>query len=201
MDWPVLHALNDFLAGHDALEDPVVAYVNAGQALFLLLVVGLFVLVRVSRVAVRRGTVAAVTSAGGALLAAQVVSRLVERPRPFVSDPGGVHLFSGHVADPGFPSDHATASFAIAVAILLRSRRWGLVVLAMATVLSIGRVAMGVHYPTDVIGGATLGSAVALLLWIPPLRRATDVLADRIGGLWDAGVGRLSSLIGGAGRP
>ncbi|MGN6816789.1 MAG: phosphatase PAP2 family protein [Solirubrobacterales bacterium] len=78
------------------------------------------------------------------------------RARPFVADPHGVHLFAGHAADPGFPSDHATAAFAIAVAIFLRKRAWGIFALVAATVLSVGRVALGVHYPSDVLAGAAL---------------------------------------------
>jgi membrane-associated phospholipid phosphatase len=105
------------------------------------------------------------------------VSRLVDRPRPFVADPA-VQLFAHHAADPGFPSDHATAAFAIAVALLLRHRAWGAVVMAFAVVLAVARVAMGVHYPSDVVGGAALGTLVALVLWAPPVRRLLHGLAD-----------------------
>jgi undecaprenyl-diphosphatase len=186
MDRSLLHALNQFFANHDGVEDPIVAYVRAAEALFLALLAALFLLARGPRRArLRRAAVAAGLSAGAALAVAQVISRLVDRPRPFVSHPGSVHLFAAHAADPGFPSDHATASFAIATALLLRDRRWGLVGLVMATVLSVGRVAMGVHYPTDVLGGAALGAAAALLLWTPPLRRLIDAIADWAGALWD----------------
>src|SRR5919199_1511306 len=82
-------------------------------------------------------------SAAVALLVAQVVSRLADRPRPFVAHPGALHIFAAHAADPGFPSDHATAAFAIAAAVLLRDRRWGVAVMAPAVVLAAGRVAMG----------------------------------------------------------
>jgi len=126
-----------------------------------------------------------------------VVTRLVDRPRPFVADPGRVHLFARHAADPGFPSDHATAAFAIAVAILLRSRRAGLVVLAAAAILAAARVGMGVHYPTDVLGGAALGAACALLLWPEPVRARVDGLADAVGRVWD---GLLQRVVAGVAR-
>lgn len=193
MDHGLLHALNGFLAHHDAVEDPVLAYSNFAEVLFLALLAGLFVFTRgYARRPARRGAIAAGLSAAVALGIAQVLSALVNRPRPFVSDPGGVHLFAHHVADPGFPSDHATAGFAIAVAILLRSRRWGYVTLALATVLSVSRVALGVHYPTDVLAGAALGSATALALWTPPLRGWLHALADRIGAAWDGAVAAIS---------
>lgn len=195
MDWSLLHALNDFLSRHDAVEDPLLFYVNASEALFVATLALVFLAARGSRLADwRRAAVAAVLSAGLALAVAKLISELVDRARPFVADPGGVHLFSGHAADPGFPSDHATAAFAIAVAILLRKRSWGYVALVAAAVLSIGRVALGVHYPSDVLAGAAVGSAAALALWAPPLRTRVNRLADWAGGYWDRAVRRLSLL-------
>lgn len=186
MDWSVLHALNDFMYRHDGVEDPLTFYVNASEALFIATLAVVFLAARgAAHAAWRRASVAAVLSAALGLAVGKVISELVDRARPFVADPHGVHLFSGHAADPGFPSDHATAAFAIAVAILLRKRGWGIAALIAAAVLSVGRVALGVHYPSDVIAGAALGSAAALVFWAPPLRARIDRLADWIGGYWD----------------
>jgi undecaprenyl-diphosphatase len=196
MDMSTVHALNAFLVHHDGVEDPLVAYVGAAEIVFLALLAGLFTLARgFERHRARRGAVAAGVSAALALAIGQVLSALVHRPRPFVADPPAVHLFARHAADAGFPSDHATASFAIAVAILLRSRRWGYVALAMALVLSAGRVAMGFHYPTDVLAGAALGSAVAIALYAPPVRRPLHLLADRAGAIWEGVVAAVAGRV------
>jgi len=199
VDWSVLHALNNFMFHHDGVEDPLLFYVNASEALFVATLALVFLAAHGPRFAAwRRASLAAVLSAGLGLAAAKVISELVYRARPFVADPNGVHLFSGHAAYPGFPSDHATAAFAIAVAILLRKRGWGVAALVAATVLSLGRVALGVHYPSDVIAGAALGSAAALVLWAPPLRSRIDWLADAVGARWDRllerGADSLASL-------
>ncbi|HEV7771117.1 MAG TPA: phosphatase PAP2 family protein [Solirubrobacterales bacterium] len=196
MDWSLLHALNDFMAAHDGLEDSLLFYVEASEALFVATLAVVFLCAHgVKRLAWRQATVAAVLSAGLALAIAKVISELVDRARPFVADPHGVHLFSAHAPDPGFPSDHATAAFAIAVAILLRKRGWGIFALAAATVLAVGRVALGVHYPSDVLAGAAVGVASALVLWWAPLRARTDALADTLGRrldrLLDGGADRL----------
>jgi len=191
VDWSVLHALNNFMYQHDGVEDPLLFYVNASEALYVATLAVVFLAARgAAHAAWRRAAVAAVLSAGLGLAVGKVISELVDRARPFVADPHGVHLFSGHAADPGFPSDHATAAFAIAVAILLRKRGWGIAALALAAVLSVGRVALGVHYPSDVLAGAALGSAAALALWTPPLRSRIDRLADWLGGYWDRVVDR-----------
>jgi undecaprenyl-diphosphatase len=201
VDWSVLHALNNFMYQHDGVEDPLLFYVNASEALFIATLAIVFLAARgAAHAAWRRASLAAVLSAGLGLAVGKVISELVDRARPFVADPHGVHLFTAHAADPGFPSDHATAAFAIAVAILLRKRAWGLAALVAATVLSVGRVALGVHYPSDVIAGAALGSAAALALWAVPLRSRIDRLADWIGARWDRllerGVDSLAGLRG-----
>jgi undecaprenyl-diphosphatase len=191
VDRELLHTLNSFFLHHDVVEDTVVTYVNAAELLFLgALLVGFSLVRGARRRGARRAVVAAGLSAGLALGAAQLISHAVARPRPFVADPSGVHLFSSHAADPGFPSDHATAAFAIAVAILLRDRRWGVVALTFAAVLAVGRVAIGVHYPTDVLGGAALGAACALVLWAPAVRRLLNRIADAAGALFDGVLAR-----------
>jgi undecaprenyl-diphosphatase len=197
MDLSLLQHLNRFFAGHDAVEDPLTAYAGASELLFLAMLVLAFVLIAgPARRAVRRAVVAAGLSAGLGLAVAQVVSRLVDRPRPFVAHPHAVHLFAHHAADAGFPSDHTTAAFAIGIALVLRFRTWGTVVLVLATLLGVTRVAMAVHYPTDVLGGAVLGALSAAVLYLPAVRAVLNRLADAAGALLDAvargTVGRLA---------
>jgi undecaprenyl-diphosphatase len=196
MDWSILHALNDFLRQHDAVEDPLVFYINISEVLFAATLAVIFLAAQGRRWRDwRRASVAAVVSAGLALALAAVIGGLVDRARPFVADPGQLHLFLAHSADASFPSDHATASFAIATAILLRKPRWGLVAIALAAILSVGRVAAGVHYPSDALAGAALGSAAALLLWVPPLRVRIDALSDRVGGWWDEAIAQSRRIL------
>jgi len=183
LEWSVLHTLNNFLYHHDGVEDPLLVYINVSVALFVATLVLVFLFANGERMrAWRRAALAAVLSAGVALAIAKVISELVDRARPFVVDPHGVHLFSSHAADPGFPSDHATGAFAVAMAIYLRNRLWGTVALVAAAVLSVGRVAIGVHFPSDVLAGAVLGCGVALVLFAQPLRTRIDRLADLVGG-------------------
>jgi undecaprenyl-diphosphatase len=196
MEWSILHALNDFLFRHDAIEDPLVFYIEVSEALFAVTLAVIFLLAQGPRWHEwRRAALAGAASAGIALLIASILGGLVNRARPFVADPGQLHLFVAHSPDASFPSDHATASFAIAVAILLRRPRWGAVAIVAATVLSLGRVAVGVHYPSDVLAGAALGALVALGLWLPPLRGGIDTASDRVGGWWDKAVQRTAAVL------
>ena len=65
----------------------------------------------------------------------------------------------------------------------------------------IGRVAVGVHFPSDVLAGAALGAAAALALWLLPVRSRVDALSDRLGGYWDRALGWGAGLVGLSWRP
>ena len=60
--------------------------------------------------------------------------------------------------DFSFPSGHAAGSFALAVFVFAWSRRAGAWLVLLACAIALSRVALGVHYPTDVAAGAVLGS-------------------------------------------
>ncbi len=71
-----------------------------------------------------------------------------------------------------FPSDHAAVQFGLATVVLLEWRRLGIAALAWAVLQNGARVYLGVHFPTDVLGGAALGVMVVLLAQQPAARRA-----------------------------
>jgi undecaprenyl-diphosphatase len=139
----------------------------------------------------RHGVVAAGFSLAVGLGIAQIAAHIWERPRPYIAHPHDAHLFIAASHDPSFPSDHATAAFAIAVALLLRHRKVGIVALVMAVTLCVARVAAGTHYPGDVLAGALLGSAVAFALWHPLLRRPLHTLGDQVGRFYETIIDRL----------
>ncbi|WP_371653883.1 MULTISPECIES: phosphatase PAP2 family protein [unclassified Streptomyces] len=101
--------------------------------------------------------------AGIALLVNIPIRGFVERPRPFVSHKGLDVLVDGKT-DYSFVSDHATMSMAIGAGLFVAHRKFGLLAIGLALAEGFCRVYMGVHYPTDVVGGFALGTAVTLLL-------------------------------------
>jgi membrane-associated phospholipid phosphatase len=103
-------------------------------------------------------------AAGGAVVAlgiAQLIGRAVDRARPY-DQLANVHLLVARTSDFSFPSDHATVSGAVAVALLLVNRRWGIVAGVAALAMAFTRVYVGAHFPGDVVGGLALGAAVAV---------------------------------------
>jgi 4-amino-4-deoxy-L-arabinose transferase-like glycosyltransferase len=87
------------------------------------------------------------------------------RPRPFLAM-ADVHVLVGEVDSGSMPSGHAANWFAAAT-VAGFFYRWSLwFMLPMALIEAFSRVYLGVHYPSDVLAGATLGvSYVALTLW------------------------------------
>jgi undecaprenyl-diphosphatase len=163
-----------------------------GQVFFLVLLAVLFLARGKWRsVNGRHGVIAAGFSLALGLGIAQIVAHVWERPRPYIAHPTDAHLFIAASHDPSFPSDHATAAFAIAVALLLRHRKVGIVALIMAVTLCVARVAAGTHYPGDVLAGALLGASAALALWHPMVRRPLHALADLAGRFYEAIIARL----------
>ncbi|MGW3728170.1 phosphatase PAP2 family protein [Streptomyces sp. NPDC000851] len=114
-------------------------------------------------------------AAGIAVLVNVPIRGFVERPRPFVSHEGLDVLVSGKT-DFSFVSDHATLTMAMGVGLFVAHRRFGLAGIGLALLEGFLRVYMGVHYPTDVIGGFALGTAVALLLSPPAMALLTPVM-------------------------
>jgi undecaprenyl-diphosphatase len=176
MDHQILVALNDLLMRHHALRIPVVDFVVSAQVAMAVLVVGLFVL---GRRATRRGAFLAGCSAVTGVLVAQGITALVDRARPFVADPA-IHVLVHHGPDRSFPSDSATGAFAIGVALYAYAPPWGRALLVLAVALAVGRVAVGMHYPTDVLTGAALGAATAVVLHAAPIRRRLERVADAL---------------------
>ncbi|GGV53458.1 phosphatase PAP2 family protein [Streptomyces longisporoflavus] len=102
-------------------------------------------------------------AAGLAVLVNVPIRGFVERRRPF-KDHDGLELLVHGKTDFSFVSDHATLAMALGVGLFVANRKFGLVGIALALLEGFCRVFMGVHYPTDVVGGFALGTAVVLLL-------------------------------------
>jgi len=88
------------------------------------------------------------------------VKLIVKRPRPVLL---GLPPLSGAPSSLSFPSAHATSSFAVATA-MTRVSPLAAIAFALAAALSLGRPYLGVHYPSDVAGGALLGVALGLIV-------------------------------------
>ena len=62
---------------------------------------------------------------------------------------------------PSFPSAHATFFFALSTAVYLYNKKWGIWFFIASILVTVSRVIAGIHYPSDIIGGALIGIGVA----------------------------------------
>lgn len=108
-----------------------------------------------------------------ALLTTTVIGHFVGRIRPYLADPSIHALIPAPLTIYSFPSGHTATSFAVAVVLTYGSPGLGLIALLAATLVGFGRMATGVHYPTDVIAGALLGSLVGVIVHHVQIRRNT----------------------------
>ncbi|MEU0882482.1 phosphatase PAP2 family protein [Lentzea sp. NPDC005914] len=119
----------------------------------------------------RLAAFAAVTETGGAVLN-EIVKTAVHRARPIVADP------LAHASGLSFPSGHAQSAV-VSYSLLLvlfwnslnRVQRWTATTFSIAMVAGIGmsRVALSVHYVSDVLAGYALGAA-----WVVAMIAAFD---------------------------
>jgi membrane-associated phospholipid phosphatase len=176
-DFPIILAVNSF-----ARRSPIVDHAVRALAAFDLfqglplvaLACGAIAASRSGRVRVRLaiGIIGASAAAELSRLA-QVLLPSLPRPTvdpalPFLQPYGGnPESWRGWSS---FPSDHATLLWGMAFATLIVNRRIGAVSIAVATLSSLARLYCGLHYATDILGGALLAIAVvcAFLAGVAP---------------------------------
>jgi undecaprenyl-diphosphatase len=107
----------------------------------------------------------ALTSAFVAVVVGKALNQIVVRDRPFVAFPHDVHHVGLIVRPDSFPSIHAVAALGLVGGVLFgRYRRWGALMLLLALAMVAARVAAGVNWPSDVVGGGLIGLGVAAAL-------------------------------------
>ncbi len=188
MDYRIDHAINLVARHHPLLASIVAGFANWGVIAFGAAAVLVWFLAPPggSDLWKRAGTAGLAAAALG-LGINQVIIHIWQRPRPYQAHPLGVIPLLPRSTDPSFPSDHASAAFGIAVGILLIHRRAGYVFLSTAALIAISRVATGMHYPTDVLAGAAIGTLsgfiaarIALRPLLLPLIRMASIALDPV---------------------
>jgi undecaprenyl-diphosphatase len=119
-------------------------------------------------------------------LSSSVLKELIGRPRPCHIIDGapvleGIRLLVDCGPGKSFPSSHAVNNFAVGTLFSFYYRKWAWAFLTWASLVALSRPAVGVHYPSDIAGGAIFGTLVAMALigaWVLVERRLKGQGAD-----------------------
>lgn len=110
------------------------------------------------------GIMSLMALAGSLVINNMILKNLVARTRPYEIIQG-LTLLIERQSDLSFPSGHTAASFAAAVIIYREMpHRYGIAALTLAVCIGFSRLYLGVHYPSDVIGGALSGILIAVFV-------------------------------------
>jgi undecaprenyl-diphosphatase len=163
-DWRVLNALHG--SCHGVLAQAVVGLTWLGSGWSALVLLPMARLARTRHLA--RPLIAALLAQGVIVWA---IKGLCARVRPWIAFGWSAPMWAPH--DGSFPSGHSSGSFCVAAFLLswspARDAAWvvgkripGIAAAVLAALVALSRVVAGAHFPSDVLGGALLGTMVGV---------------------------------------
>ena len=153
---------------------------------------------RAERLEVRGRVVMTVAGAFAALCVSRLLALLLPfRGRPLEliasSPPWSYRALESWSA---FPSDHAALFFALATGIFVISRRIGILALLHAIiVITLPRLYLGLHHPTDMLAGGAIGVVCALLAVRPSVWRRCALPLAAVDGRWAPWLAALGFVV------
>jgi len=104
---------------------------------------------------------------GAAVISRYIITELIRffynRPRPFEVLPDVIQLVP-HATGGSFPSGHAALAFAVATAAAFYYPKASIFFFLSAVSIGMGRVAAGIHWPSDIFAGAIVGILTAWII-------------------------------------
>lgn len=149
----------------------VITHLGDKGAFWILLTLAL--LIYPNRKGRRIGFMCGVSMVIGLLVTNLVIKNWVARIRPYELDNvlfQNLKLIIAKADDWSFPSGHTTNSLACSWVLFRKApKKWGIPALVLAILIALSRLYVGIHYPTDVLGGAVIGIGSACLsMWLVP---------------------------------
>ncbi len=143
------------------MEDLIIIYFASFFIYFLFL--GLIVLWFIDGKIKKEQVIHALFACFFAWAIAALIKHFFPTVRPFITNGREIDVFI-RPTDGAFPSEHTTLAFALAVTVFVHDRKIGWFFLIGALTVGIARVLANVHYPIDIVGGAFLGTLVAVIV-------------------------------------
>lgn len=160
MEFKILYAINNL--HHPILDKIMIGITSLGNAGLVWIGLAIFLLfIKKTR---KCGFLMLISMLLGLILGNGIVKNLVARERPCWIDTN-IPLLIPNPLDYSFPSGHTLASFEASVMIFLHNKKWGIITLAIAVLIAFSRMYLFVHFPTDVLGGATIGTLISIFVF------------------------------------
>lgn len=160
MEISILYAINSL---HNNIMDNIMKTITIlGDAGIIWLIIALILLFNVKTR--KCGILIILAMLIGLVIGNIILKNVIARPRPFSLD-GTIKLLIQKPLDYSFPSGHTMASFEAAVIIYLHNKKYGIISLIIAILIGFSRMYLFVHYPSDVLFGAILGSLIAIIVF------------------------------------
>lgn len=170
-----------FIIQQPILSSPLLVALAVFVARWLILAFGLYFLflLTAKKPSHRHAVLEGFWSVLLTLAVTAAIAYLIQRSRPFLApiEPGfPIIRLIPEPLNTSFPSGHTGTSFAMATAIFFVNRRLGILAIATAFAVSLGRIAVGVHYPSDIAGGILVGiGCFAIVRFFHHQIRARDI--------------------------
>lgn len=163
LDLTLLYFLNSLTGAYDNFDAIIVFLASYSQyvliAAFLLF---LYLVVCPKREKLYIFFTVAISVIASRLIITEIIRFFYNRPRPFIT-----HQLHQLIQETGwsFPSGHSAFFFALAVAVYLYNKKWGVGFFIAALLMNISRIMAGVHYPSDILGGMAVGMVAAYIVF------------------------------------
>lgn len=154
----IFHIFND-LAGQNSLLDFFLVFLSNWFGYLLLGGLVMFLVLHKDKKQGVRDIFVVLAAAVAAYVLSKVIKMLVPNPRPFevLTE---AHVLYTHGGGDSFPSGHATFYMSLAASLFFYHRKLALVYFLGALVIGLARIAVGVHWPLDILSGWVLGGII-----------------------------------------
>lgn len=160
MDFKILYLIDGL---HNPILDKImIFFTNLGDAgIFWIALAVLLLFFKKTR---KCGLLMLISMLCGVIIGNGILKNLIKRARPCWIDTS-IPLLIPNPEDFSFPSGHTLASFEACIMIFMHNRKWGIGAIVLALLIAFSRLYLFVHFPTDVLGGAILGTFISILTY------------------------------------
>lgn len=160
MEFEILYAINNL---HNPILDKIMIVItNLGDA--GLIWIGVAIILLFMKNTRKCGALMLVSMLVGLIVGNGILKNLIARERPCWLD-RSIPLLIPEPHDYSFPSGHTLASFEAAVMIYLHNKKLGIFSFVIAVLIAFSRMYLFVHFPTDVLCGAALGTLISIFVF------------------------------------